>query len=445
MKRVWVTFLAASLSAPILGYVDSAVAQQYFVKQTEQQCRARGGRITVWTNTPTPSRPYQVGECYVPPRIGGGSPGAVTAGGLSGANRTAAALGAAAALLGLLSTITNDSGTPSAVSDFMNSDAYREMQQRMRDHNAALNRRTGDLQDFVRQGRNRRAAAGTARQCPGYPDTPEGITMCQSDIAAALEERAAACTDDGCGGALLKAAATARCTAGLRPSATDLSNATEHCSRYPGDYARLQQMILDEFPWANDPDKALGVIRDQRSWVALREHQRRTGYAGKAAEVEVDVEFRENGRVIHRHRATIDERCLGAGLDATICDLAWKAKDARDRGWAPDTPFNCGRARGEWEGDIVNGVCRLPGSPGPKYDPKQFLARDAQSLRWQADEAVKLWQQADARGALVYARLAEQTFATMLALTTTMSSEDRDWVIKTGLPEIERIAGSLKP
>lgn len=429
------------------AWTSLASAQQYFVKQTAEQCAAKGGQIVVWTNTYGVGTP--VGECYVPPKVSGsGAASGFSGGGYSGGggNRAALAFGAVGAFLGLLSSLVEQSqrheaSTPTPTYDFYNSEEYRRYQRELALQNAALNRQTGELQDFVRAGRGQRGTI-SGDQCRGYPASRAGVAMCQSDIAATLEQQAAACTDQDCRGAFLKAAATARCTAGFRPSPEHVETATGHCGRFPGDYARLQQQILQEFPWANDPDRAGDVVRDPRLAIKKKERERRA--RGQGTDVDVTIEHYDGGRLVHRYDATIDSRCVDANFAPTICDLAWKAKEARERGWLPDTPFNCGRARGEWEGDIVNGRCRLPGSRQKPYNPRDYLQRDAKLMQWQADEAVRLWQEGDVREALSYARLAEQTFATMLGLTTTMDAETRALVVGAGLSEIERVVAALQ-
>lgn len=447
------SFIRAFLIVAVLGgSLPTAFAQQYFTGSTGEECAARGGQIITWTNTPTPSRPYAIGECYVPPRVTS-APSASFGGGAGGAGRAAAALGAAAAFLGLFSAIVEETqrfepSTPAPAYDYLNSPEYKEMQERLRAANAEADKRTSDLQDFIRRsGGNRRGAVsgGLPEQCRGYPATPEGLSVCQTDVAFALEEKARACADDGCRAAFLKAAATARCTAGFQPSPAHVRTAAQHCTRYPGDYERLQKMILETYPWAYDADRAPLIIRDKHAISIQKRHQQRTGYNPhlERGEVEVEIQVFDDGRLIRKTRSVIDERCLGTRFDATICDLMVKAKDARDRGWAPTTPFNCDRARGRWEGDIVNGRCRLPGDKSKPYDPGVHLKTDAAALQWQVDEAIRYWQEGKAANALLYAKMAEQTFATMLGLTTTMSPETRARTIDAGLAEIRRLSAAL--
>src|SRR5690349_9687195 len=68
------------------------VAQQLYVMQTGPQCAARGGRIITWTNTA--GQGTDVGECYVPPRAGGGATGSYYGSGGGDPRAAAVALGA---------------------------------------------------------------------------------------------------------------------------------------------------------------------------------------------------------------------------------------------------------------------------------------------------------------------------------------------------------------
>lgn len=74
-------FLGLAAATVLLGGADAVSAQEFYTGMTGEQCAARGGQIRTWTSTPTPSRPYGVGECYVPPRFGSSGGGVGSGGG----------------------------------------------------------------------------------------------------------------------------------------------------------------------------------------------------------------------------------------------------------------------------------------------------------------------------------------------------------------------------
>src|SRR6185312_8378718 len=99
--------IAAAMACAILvAWSHAAFAQQLFVGQTAEQCAAKGGHITVWSNTAGVGT--DVGECYVPPSIsnggaagGGSTGGGSTGGGSNTLGKVGAGLGALGAFINL--------------------------------------------------------------------------------------------------------------------------------------------------------------------------------------------------------------------------------------------------------------------------------------------------------------------------------------------------------
>ncbi|HEX6979329.1 MAG TPA: hypothetical protein VF342_08515 [Alphaproteobacteria bacterium] len=199
----------------------------------------------------------------------GGSVGSYLGGSAGGGNKAAAVLGLAGLFLGLVATAMDESegSAPSYSSadedyrenyreDVRNSDWYRELQAELAAKNAELSVQTNDLQDFIRSSRrNRTAASGVAGdRCRGYPATSAGISQCHADIALALEERAAACTEDSCRTTLLRAAAAARCTADSRAGPQDLEQVAKGCvERHTKPQSQLAAATAGPFPCPAKP------------------------------------------------------------------------------------------------------------------------------------------------------------------------------------------------
>jgi len=462
------TALAAVLAA-VLVAAPVAQAQQYFTGMRAGDCARMGGRINVYTG-PVGS---DVGECYVPPQAGGGGGGGYSSGGgysYGGGNDAAAiGLGVAAGvmLLGMIfdivdkwgrsgsgSGISGSTGAPSApvwtpppAVSYFDSPEFREELRRARERNAALDSATSGVQDFVRGRGQRNALSGT--RCNGYPATREGVGQCHLAAATALEQRAGACRDEGCRTASLHGAAAARCTAGFDPAPDNMDIFSGQCARSPGEYARFKQRLREYFPWADDVRHARQVYRTRdelRGSIHVKEKDALRQLAGEGGgDVNATMTWVDRqGNVLHRQELRLDRRCLDDASTATICDLAWKARDAKVRGWKPNTPFNCGRARGTWEGDIVNGYCRYPGVDRPAWTPQPYVAEDLRLLNATVDNALRLNQEGHVQGAYRQALYAEQVLGTIMMLTTTMSPQERGAALDNGLAQIDRLVRALR-
>lgn len=92
-------FSLAILLATVCAGGISSNAQQLIPKQTAQQCAARGGSITTWTNTAGVG--VDVGECYVPPSAGSAAPVSSN----NGANNVALGFGIVGAGLGVIDSL----------------------------------------------------------------------------------------------------------------------------------------------------------------------------------------------------------------------------------------------------------------------------------------------------------------------------------------------------
>ncbi|HEX7005992.1 MAG TPA: hypothetical protein VF274_02550 [Alphaproteobacteria bacterium] len=187
----------------------------------------------------------------------GGSSGGYVGGG----NKAAAVAGLAGLFLGFVATAIeeserNNASVPSPREDYRNSQWYRELQAELAAKNAALSVQTDDLQDFIRSSRRNRVAASgpDGDRCRGYPATSAGISQCHADIALALEERAAACTEDSCRTTLLRAAAAARCTADSQAGPQDLEQVAKGCvERHTGSQSQLAAATAGPLPCPAQP------------------------------------------------------------------------------------------------------------------------------------------------------------------------------------------------
>ncbi|UYN96340.1 MAG: hypothetical protein KIT25_05200 [Enhydrobacter sp.] len=464
------TTLAAILAAS-LAAAPVAEAQQYFTGMRAGDCARMGGRINVYTG-PVGS---DIGECYVPPRMGGGgggggsySPGYAGGGGNDAA---AIALGVAAGIM-LLELLVNiadqwgrESGPPSGISgspntrglaqpltfpakSYLDSPQFIDELTKAKERNAQRDTATSDVQDFVRRRGQRNALSGT--RCNGYPATREGVTQCHLAAATALEGRAGACRDEACKSANLHGAAAARCTVGFDPAPDNMDVFSRQCARSPGEYARFKKRLDEYFPWADDVKSARQIRRTReevRGSLYANPKERRDALRREplGRDVEVEIQWRDaQGNVLHRYDTKVDSRCLDDAASATICDLAWKARASKIRGWRPDTPFNCGRARGNWEGDIVNGYCRYPGSDRPAWTPQPYVAEDLKVLGTTVDNALRLDQEGHVQGAYRQALYAEQVLGTIMMLSTTMSPPEREAALDSGLAQIDRLVRALR-
>jgi hypothetical protein len=251
-RRNWFPCLAVLLAAAAAMPARPAAAQQLISGMTGSACAAHGGQITTWTNTAGVGP--NVGDCYIPPRFGSG--GAPTGGGGGGGNRAAAALGALGAGFTLLEALSNlfDSVPDSTSSephprsewdDYLNSPEYQrekrewdeQYTQEQRAKEAALDDKTDDVSNFIRSGPAKPKAA--ADPCAAYPPGPAGVAQCYQAAARALEQQAGQCSG-GCRAAMLRAAASARCVAALRPAGAEVSSTVAKCTQDPA--AGLQRV-----------------------------------------------------------------------------------------------------------------------------------------------------------------------------------------------------------
>src|SRR5689334_345256 len=130
--------------AVLVAWSYAAFAQQLFVEQTAAQCAAKGGHITVWTNTAGVGT--DVGECYVPPTIsnGGAASGGSSGGGSNTLSTVGAGLGVLGAFINLLDSFSafDDSR---GKSDISNQDWYQDIERQARAENVSRDAATSDL------------------------------------------------------------------------------------------------------------------------------------------------------------------------------------------------------------------------------------------------------------------------------------------------------------
>jgi hypothetical protein len=232
-KTMKVAWLVGVVVVAVLVIGSPVKAQQLLGGLTGSQCSARGGQITTWTSTA--GRGPNVGDCYIAPRSGGGS-----AGGFTGGGGGLGALGAGLQFLDALSNFVDSlpsNDAPAAASqpvyDYKDTPEYREMERQQRALQSALSQETDDLQNFVRSGKPSATTTARADMCAGYADIKSDLTQCYRTAAAALEQEAAKCAAPGCRATMLRAAASARCVAGLAPSAAAVSATIATCGKDP--------------------------------------------------------------------------------------------------------------------------------------------------------------------------------------------------------------------
>jgi hypothetical protein len=411
--------------------------------QTAEQCATLGGQIITWTNTAGRGTP--VGECYVPPKVSGGSgSGSGWGSGFGGGdNRTAMALGAAGQFLSLFASIieTHERNRPSAAAyDYTQTQEYRDYIAEQQALTVTMNQQTDDLQSLVRRGRSPQSGiSGLDATCPGA-ESGAAIAQCYEGIAGELEAAALDCRNDACVTAFIRAAATARCTAGYAPDSLLVTETNSYCARFPGDYQRYRDTVNAYYPWTDDPEASRYVVRDARYRIKAQFDRKTRNLNERAAVIETYL----GDELVHSYETVIHEDCIDVEVAPTICDLAMRVRDADERGWTPTTPFNCGRARGIWEGDIVNGVCRLPGVDQKPYDPGLFVNQDERLMSTIISRAIEKWRAQDPKSATRLASQAEQVFATLVGLTTTMSPEARARVLSNGLVQIQRLIAVMQ-
>jgi hypothetical protein len=261
------SFLAALLLvAAVAVATKPAAAQQLLSGMTGPACAARGGQITTWTNTA--GRGPNVGDCYIPPRFGG-------AGVPSSGGRAGAALGAGFMFLDALSNLLDSAPDSPSTSephsdwdDYLRSPEYQrekaereeEYARERREHEAALNDKTDEVSDFIRSGPAKPKAG--ADPCAGYPPGPAGVAQCYQAAAAGLEQQAANCSG-ACRAAMLRAAASARCVAALRPANADLSATLARCGQNPAAGLQRVAATADQPKAAASPRQASGASQGQ--------------------------------------------------------------------------------------------------------------------------------------------------------------------------------------
>lgn len=395
---------------------SAATAQQLFVQQTASQCAARGGQIITWTNTA--GNGVNVGECYVRPRAGGGSGGGYYSG---GTGRAAAALGAASLFLNVMTLAMDQSeiaraSAPTTTGVWVKAPWYREFLADINRVNAGLDRQTSELQRLVRsaEGKPRPEAS-----CAGYPRTEAGLAQCFKDIAAALEERSWKCADEACSAALLRNAAAARCTAAFAATAADIDLATRLCARAPGDYERLYARLYEDRIAIQQLRKDLAEAR--RKW----------------------QESGESGDESPNDTQRIHPDCYDTA-NPSVCTLVRRVDDANKRGYKTNTPFNCGRAGGQWDGDIVQGRCRLPGDTSPRYDAR----READVVAANFRRSLAAANIARATGKDDRSRMmtlaAEREFATLVGLVSSLPHTEGQKLIDENVQLFYRFIGTTQ-
>ncbi len=174
---------------------------------------------------------------------GGG--GGFRGGGGGGVGAAISALGAGLALFDALSDLTSSSPPQADVPEdpweayhrspeYLQYKAEQDARQKReeRERLAKLDHAADDLESFVKQGPAAAAAKGGSKQCVGFAAGSAGIVQCYQTAAADMERQAAAC-GGSCKAAMLRAAASARCVAGLRPDPAQVDKAVNACARDP--------------------------------------------------------------------------------------------------------------------------------------------------------------------------------------------------------------------
>jgi hypothetical protein len=380
-------FALIVLALACVGEPSSGVAQQLYVMQTGPQCAARGGRIITWTNTA--GQGTDVGECYVPPRAGGGAAGSYYGSGGGDSRAAAVALGAGL-FIDLMAQVARSSEmtrsatvaprrqSAPAQTVYTLSPWYKNYLNELATTKSEQSARASDLIAFVNQSKP------APQVCASYPQTEAGLGQCFKDIAGELESKSASCADEECSAVLMRNAASARCTAAYVATSADVAAATAHCARAPADYERLHARMRAE---------------ETRLKEAVARLQKEASLKPKIQAIAGDCETSAN---------------------PTICALLRDARDDYSAGRRTNLPFNCGRAGGSWDGDIVHGRCRLPGDTSPLFDP----AREAKVAAGQFDIMLSRAKQHRAAGneanSRKWAIAAEQEFTTLVSLVSSM-------------------------
>jgi hypothetical protein len=285
---------------------------------------------------------------------------------------------------------------------------YREFLADIKRVQANLDRQTRDLQKLVQSGGRPPAEAS----CAAYPRTDEGLAQCFKDIAAALEERSWKCADDACRDALLRNAAAARCSGAFAGTAADIGLATRLCARLPGDYERLYARLYE----------------DRLAMARLRE---RLGLPSRPSR-EADDDTQD-----------VHWKCTD-NPNPSVCTLVRRVDEANKRGFKTNTPFNCGRAGGQWDGDIVKGRCRLPGDTSPRYDARReadLVAANFRSALAAANTARAIGKDQRARMLTI---AAEREFAALVGLVSSLPHAEGQRLIDENVQIFYRFIGATE-
>jgi hypothetical protein len=137
----------------------------------------------------------------------------------------------------------------------------------------------------------------------------------------------------------------------------------------------------------------------------------------------------------------LEKECLEVN-NPSICDLYVKVTRNEKNGTfeRTDTPFMCGHANGRWEGDIVDGHCRLPGDTSPSYDPYKKARQLAKYMK----DDLKIIKSESTKGntdsALVFIGEMERNFARVIMQLTTARPDQRQEILQQVLPLIDELA-----
>jgi len=289
-------------------------------------------------------------------------------------------------------------------SDISSSDWYQEMEGQARVENVAKDAATDDLIGMLDTAPAAKPKNDFQTLCPSYPGSKAGIVQCHDAIASAFESRAGQCTGSSaetCRLAMFRSAQAARCLSGRTPSPDLFEPASESCMRSP--------QLLAQMAWYSDRSKQLEHARE------LSQHT----LAGQ----------------------DIDPICVDTS-NPSICDLFVKVHRSKERGTMErtNTPFLCGHGGGKWEGDIVNGRCRLPGDTRPTYDPYRSAQDDFRWMSKSYDYAMRERAKGNDTAARIWTMEVENTFARVVMQLTTATPEQRKELLAQALPLIEKLS-----
>jgi hypothetical protein len=126
----------------------------------------------------------------------------------------------------------------------------------------------------------------------------------------------------------------------------------------------------------------------------------------------------------------------------SVCTLVRRVDEANKRGYKTNTPFNCGRAGGQWDGDIVQGRCRLPGDTAPRYDARREATVVAENYR-KALAAANIARVAgkDTRSRML-TLAAEREFAALVGLVSSLPHAEGQKLIDDNVVLFYRFSGT---